>query len=183
MLRLMLQIWMPLLMPMFFGIGMGPSDSEKKEQGAAGGIGNFATSTGEGDISSASDFWKGVLSGDQTQLSRLLGPLFSNINQRAGQELKTTSEFGTRSGGTAAQQQQIGESERKQASDAEGSLLAGAASNLGNLGTGLLSTGLSAHELAFNEAKTIQDQRAAKWNDIMQSITKSIETAAVIGGG
>jgi hypothetical protein len=180
MIRFLLQPWRNLIMPSFFGIGVGPSDSEKKEFGATAGIGNFATSTGEADISSASDFWQGILKGDQTSLSRFLGPAFSNISQRAGQETKTLSEFGTRSGGTAAAQQQIGDEERRQAGQLEGGLLGASAESLGSMGQGLLTTGLSADEAAFSEAKTIQDQRAAKANDIFKSISKIAETVAII---
>lgn len=183
MLRQMVQIWMNFLAPSFFGIGQGPSGQEQQQYGAIGGIGNFATSTGEGDVSAASDFWKAIVSGDQSQLSRVLGPAYSAISKRGGEELKTLSEFGTRSGGTAAQQQQIGESERGQASQLEGSLLGSAASNLGSLGSGLVSTGLSAHEAAFGAAKTIQEQHAAKMNDIFKSIADVATSIATMGAG
>jgi len=182
MLRFLLQPWMNLMMPSFFGIGMGPSKEEGQQAGAIGNIGSFGTSTGEGDISAASDFFKAILSGDQTQLSRVLGPAYSNINKRGGEELKTLSEFGTRSGGTAAQQQQIGDKMRGEASELEGSLLGGAASNLESMGSGLLSTGLSAHEAAFGAYKDIQQQKAAKWNDIFKSIT-DVASAIIPGGG
>ena len=168
-------------MPSFFGIGEGPSSGETSQAGALGNLGNFATSTGMGDVSKASDFWNAILSGDQTQLSRVLGPAYTNINQRAGQELKTLSEFGTRSGGTAAQQQEIGESERQQASALEGGLLGTAASTLGGLGSSLLSTGLSAHEAAFSAEQTIQQQKQAKLNDIFKSIA-DVGLAPFTGG-
>jgi hypothetical protein len=181
--KLLLQFWMNLWMPSFFGIGMGPSQGEYRELGAVGNIGNFATSTGMGDISAASDFWKAILSGDQSQPSRVLGPAYSNISKRGGEELKTLSEFGTRSGGTAAAQQQIGESERGQASALEGGLIGSAASNLGSIGGGLLSTGLSAHEIAFGEEQTIQQQKQAKLNDIFKSIMDVATSVATLGAG
>ena len=170
MFRFLIRPWVNLLMPSFFGIGQGPSRQENQEFGALANIGNFATSTGEGDISTASDFWKGIVSGDQTALSKLLGPEFSAISQRGGQELKTLSEFGTRSGGTAAQQQQVGDEMRRASSELEGKALSTAVANLGTMGTGLLSTGTSAHEAAFTAAKDIQKQHAAKMNDIFKSI-------------
>jgi hypothetical protein len=178
--KILISLWMNLLAPSFFGIGVGASDQEKQQYGATAGIGSFGTSTGEADISSASDFFKGILSGDQNQLSRLLGPEYSNISKRGEEELKTLSEFGTRSGGTAAAQQHIGDTERAEASNLEGSLLGASAENLSSMGQGLLSTGLSADEAAFSEAKTMQDQRAAKFNDIMSSITKTASTIAII---
>lgn len=181
MLKLFLQTWLNLICPCLFGIGMGPSSGEYSEAGALGNIGGFSTSTGMGDVSQASDFWKAILSGNQTQMSRVLGPAYSNINQRGGQELKTLSEFGTRSGGTEAQQQQIGDTMRSQASTLEGNLLGGAASSLGQIGSGLLSTGLSATEAAFRAQQTIQQQKAAKLNDIFKSIA-DIGLAPFTGG-
>jgi hypothetical protein len=181
MLNLVVQFWTNFLFPSFFGIGEGPSPQEEQQYGAIGGVGNFATSTGEADISKASDFWQAIISGDPCQMSRVLGPAYSNISKRGGQELKTLSEFSTRSGGTAAAQQQVGESMRSEAGALEGGLLGTAASNLGGLGSGLLSTGLSAHEAAFSAAKTIQEQKEAKWNDIFKSIM-DVASAFVPGG-
>lgn len=181
MLRLVIGIWLRPMMYSFFGIGEGPSSSEYNQYGAVGNIGNFATSTGESDISTASDFWRSIISGDPNQLSRVLGPEYSNISKRGQQELKTLSEFGTRSGGTAAQQQQIGETERAESTALEGGVLETAADRLGSMGTGLLSTGLSAHEAAFSEANTIQQQKQAKLNDIFKSIM-SVAAAIPTGG-
>lgn len=169
-------------MPSFFGIGEGPSRQEGQEYGALGNIGSFATSTGEGDVSAASDFWKAILSGDSTQLSRFLGPAYSNISKRGGEELKTLQEFGTRSGGTAAAGQQVGDEMRREASSVEGAALSGAASGLASIGSGLLSTGASAHEAAFSAARTIQEQKAAKYNDIFKSIM-SVASVVIPGIG
>lgn len=170
--KIFLRFWINFLTPSFFGLGEGPSQGEYQQYGAVGNIGNFATSTGEADISTASDFWRSILSGDQSQLSRVLGPEFSNISKRGEQEAKTLSEFGTRSGGTLAQQEQIGEGERTEATNLEGGVLKSAATELGSMGSGLLSTGLSADEAAFSAAQTIQQQHAAKMNDLFKSIAE-----------
>ena len=181
MFKLLFQPWINALMPSFFGIGQGPTKGEYQEAGALGGIGSFATSTGEGDISSASDFWKSIISGDPSQLARVLGPAYSGITNRGNERIKTLNQFATRSGGTGAAQQHFAEDERAQATDLEGSLLGGAASSLGSMGSGLLGTGLSAHEAAFSAQKTIQEQKAAKWNDIFKSIS-SVASSFLPGG-
>lgn len=179
MFRFLVQFWMTFTTPMFFGIGQGPSQQEYNQYGNLSNVGNFGTSTGEADISAASDFWQAILSGDSTKLSKALGPEYSAISKRGGQELKTLSEFGTRSGGTGAAQQEVGDKEREQASNLEGSLYGAAASNLGTMGSGLLNTGLSADEAAFSAADTIQQQHAAKMNDIFKSIAEVAATVAV----
>lgn len=170
MLRFFLNLWLPLIMPMFFGIGEGPSSAEKSEQGLTGSLANFATSTGEGDIGAASDFWKSILSGDPSQIAKVLGPEISGINQQNQQKKKTSAEFGNRSGGTNASMQAEDQSTRGAYNDILSSFTGSAASNLGSMGGGLLNTGLTGHEASFDMSKTIHDQNLAKWNDIFKSI-------------
>jgi hypothetical protein len=182
MLKLLIHPWLNLLWPSFFGIGMGPSQGEYQQKGLMGNIGSFSTSTGEKDIGASSDFFNAILSGDPTKLSRVLGPLYSNINQRGGEEMKTLSEFGTRSGGTGAEQQAAGDKMRAQASEAEAGLLGASASNLSSMGSGLLSTGESATEAAFNMEKTIQQQKQAKINDIFKSVMEVASAVVPVAG-
>lgn len=154
----------------FFGIGEGPSGEEKGQYGALAGIANFATGTGEKDISSASDFWHSILSGDPTKISQVLGPQISSINKQGQERKKTTAEFGNRGGGTNAFMQMADTDTRTGVNDLIGSLTGSAASNLGNLGSNLLSTGVGAHEGAFDMSKIIHDQNLARWNDIFKSV-------------
>lgn len=165
----------------FFGIGMGPSKQEQSEFGNMASLANFATSKGESDINSADSFWKSILSGDPNKISKVLGPQTSGINKRAQQQKKTASEFGNRSGGTNAFQQEAGEGVRSEYDTMVSGLTGQAASALGASGSSLLAAGASGHEAAFSEANTIQQQKAAKLNDIFKSIT-SIAAAFVPGG-
>jgi hypothetical protein len=164
-----------------FGIGQGPSSSEKQQSGDIGDLANFATSTGESDITSANNFWQSILSGDPSQISKVLGPLMSTVNKQGQQEKQTLSQFGNRGGGTNATAQQIGDQTRTTIDSAISSLTGGAASALGTTGSSLLSTGLSGHEAAFSSADTIQKQRAAQINDIFKSIA-SFAAAPFTGG-
>src|ERR1700757_4231819 len=86
----------------FFGIGEGPSGAEKTQAGDIGAIGNFATSEGMADIGASDKFWRAILSGDPGQISQVLGTAISSANRQGQEAKKTASEFGTRSGGTAA---------------------------------------------------------------------------------
>jgi hypothetical protein len=165
----------------FFGIDMGPSTAEKQQSGDLGSLANFATSQGEGDISSSDNFWKSILSGDPTQISKVLGPQTSAINKQAQQQKKTASEFGNRGGGTNAAEQTADDNTRTSYDSMVSGLTGNAASALGASGSSLLSTGLSGHEAAFSTANTIQQQKAAQLNDIFKSIA-SIVAAPFTGG-
>jgi hypothetical protein len=167
---------------LFFGIGLGPSKQEKSEFGALGNLANFATSTGESDISSADNFWKAILSGDSSKIAQVLGPQTSAINKQAQQQKKTASEFGNRGGGINAAEQMSGDNVRTTYDTMVSDLTGKAATALGTTGSSLLAAGASAHEGAFSEANTLQQQRSAKLDDIFKSIT-SIAAAFVPGGG
>jgi hypothetical protein len=171
--------WINLLIPCFFGIGEGPSSAEKQQAGDIGALANFATSTGEGDISAASNFWKSILSGDPSQIAKVLGPEISSINQQGQQKKKTSSEFNTRGGGTNAGLQMTDDATRSSFDSLISGLTSSSASNLGSIGSGLLSTGLSGHTAAFDASKTIHDQNLAKWNDLFKTIA---QTASAFGG-
>jgi len=165
----------------FFGVGEGPSSAEKSQYGAIGATANFATSEGMADIGASDKFWRAILSGDPGQISSVLGPAISTANRQGQEAKRTASEFGTRSGGTAAGNQMTDDKTR---SDVEGliaHLTGQAAGALGSQGSGLLSTGLSGHEAAFDASKTMHDQNLAKWNDIFKS-TADVAGAAFTGG-
>ena len=164
----------------FFGIGEGPTSAQKSEAGALGSLGNFGTSEGESDIMASDTFWKSILSGDPGQISKVLGPQMSGINKRGQESKKTAAEFGNRGGGTNARMQMTDDSTRSSIDSLISSLTGSAAGALGSSGSSLLSTGLAGHEGAFSADTTIQQEEAAKMNDMFNSIMKSAETAAII---
>src|SRR3979490_1835571 len=136
----------------FFGIGMGPDKNQKGEFGALKGIADFSTSQGHGDILASRTFWKGILSGDPAQISKVLGPEISGINKRAQESKKTSSEFHDRGGGTNAGNQMIGDKMSSEVNEMYAALAGHAAGALGASGSSLLSTGAGAHQAAFGEA-------------------------------
>jgi hypothetical protein len=168
---------------LFFGIGLGPSKQEKNEFGAMGNLANFATSSGESDISTADNFWKSILSGDPSKISQVLGPQTSAINKQAQEQKKTASEFGTRSGGTNAAQQMAGDQVRTTYDTMVSGLTGQAAGALGASGSSLLAAGLSGHEAAFSEADTLHQQSMAKLNDIFKSIAETAGAVFAPGAG
>jgi len=170
--RLMLSLFDTLMFSgtlMFFGVGMGPTDTEKNETGALINIGNFGTAEGEKDILASGKFWEAIMSGDQTKISQVLGPLMSTVNKQGQQEKKTASEFGNRGGGTNAGMQMVGDKTRSTIDSMIAELTGKGASTLGATGSNLLSTGLAGHEAGFNAATKLQEESMAKWNDIFKS--------------
>jgi len=154
----------------FFGIGMGPSSAEIQQYGDTGALANFATTQGESAISSANDFWKSILSGDPSQISKVLGPAMSSANKRGQQEKMTMAEFGNRGGGTNATAQNIDTNTRTSIDSMVSGLTMRSADALGASGSSLLATGLSGHDVAFSQANTIQQQHQAKLLDIFHTI-------------
>jgi hypothetical protein len=162
----------------FFGIGMGPDSNEKQQYGLLSGIAGFGSSQGKSDVMKAQDFWSSILSGDMSKISQVLAPEISSINKQTQQRKLTTSQFNNRGGGTNAYNQSLDDNALSSIRGMISNLTGSAASNIGNLGTSLLSTGLSGGEAAFGAADTMHQQNAAKWNDIFKSIGEVAGAAA-----
>lgn len=147
-------------------IGGGPSRQQKEMYGQVANIGRFGTSAGEADIGKSQDFWSAILSGDPTRIATVLGPEMSAIN-RQGQERKaTTAQFGTRSGGTTGAMQTLDDSTIASIRSMIAQLTGGAATQLGQMGTSLLNTGLQGSTSAMGEANIMQQANAQRWQDI-----------------
>lgn len=115
--------------------------------GRAGDISQFGTNTGEGDVSAADSFEKAIMSGDPAKIGQVLGPQIRNIVGQGNQRIQTGSQFGTRSGGTNAENQMITDNTRSGINDMVSRLTGGAVSDVGNRGMGLMNMGLSADQL------------------------------------
>jgi len=163
----------------FFGIGMGPSGAEKQQYGIMSNLENFGISRGEKDITQAQDFWSAILSGDPSQISKVLGPEISAVNKQTQEAKKTASEFGNRGGGTNAAMQTLDDKSVAAVRSMISNLTGSAAGALGSGGAGLLGMGESAGTTAFGEAETLHSQEAQRWNDIFKSIA---DVAGVAGG-
>jgi hypothetical protein len=163
---------------MAFGIDMGPSAGEQSQYGSLTSSSGFATGEGEGDITASDAFMRALLSGDPTKISQVLAPQISAAKTSAAQNTKTQTQFGGRTGGTAARNAATNDTLHSDITNLIGSTTAGAASSLGSEGTGLLGEGMSGEEAGFGEADKMQQQRAAKWNDLFNSVGSAAEGAA-----
>ena len=152
-----------------FGISMGPSEGEIGATNALTGESGFAGSVGEGLLSNSSALINGLLSGNEADISKLLAPQIGSISKQANEKTQTRAEFGSRSGGTNAANQNTMDTARSSVNDMISSLTSGALNTAATTGSNLLSSSMSGYSSIFNQNNTEQQQRAAQLNDIFSS--------------
>lgn len=163
-----------------FGIDMGPSSGETGATNALTGESGFAGTTGEGLLSNSSAFINGLLGGNQADIAKLLAPQIGEISKRANEKTQTNAEFGSRSGGTNASNQNTMDTARSSVNDLISSLTGSAIGAGASLGSDLLGKSMSGYNNVFDQNAYEQQQREAKWNDIIKSIGA---TAGAVAGG
>jgi hypothetical protein len=161
---------------------MGVSPAQYGQYGQLTQASGFATNLGEGDLSASSAFMRGILSGDSTKISQVLSPQINAVKTSANQDTKTNTEMGSRSGGTAASNNAAIDKAHSDIANMVATLTGGAASSLAGTGSGLLSAGMSGSQVGFQEASEIQQQKLAKFNDIISSIQAAIAAAGGMPG-
>ena len=146
-----------------------------------GQIGRQQTGQGQTYENKAGDFWSGLLSGDSAKQMQILSPEISAAKSSAAQENKTTSEFGTRSGGNAASTASTNDKVHGYISNLLGTLTGSSATNLANLGTTEMSTGLGALSQQGGEI----EKRMQAWSDSIlgKGITSAVSSAESAGLG
>lgn len=154
-----------------FGIGMGPSNDEKSQYNRLSNASDFSTGLGEKDLTASSDFMQALLSGDSEKQAQVLAPQIGDIKTRAQQTNLSNSQFGTRSGGMTAANIANNDKTNADITSMISQLTGHAADSLGQMGTAALGMGMRGNEAGFGQAQTMQAQKAAKWTDIMNSIT------------
>jgi len=165
---------------MAFGIDMGPSTQQNQQYQNLSGISSTAANAGLGDINESTDFMSAILSGDPTKIGQVLGPQIRAIQGQGQQQKQTGSQFGNRGGGTNASNQTIDDKTRGGINDLISSLTGTSLTGLASTGTNLLNAGMSGFGTAFNEATTLQGQKAAQVNDIFSSVGNTVSGA--VGG-
>lgn len=132
--------------------------------------GNPQVKEGQGNLTSAADYFKALMSGDQAKMSQVLAPQISVIKGQNQQRINTLSQFGNRSGGTNAATQSLQEDatrsiqqlfdmlgpEAAKEVGAIGSAQEGAGTNLLNLSRG------AASDLSANAGGTRSEDRASE---------------------
>src|SRR5208283_4834807 len=119
----------------------------------AGQIMNFGTNLGEKNLTTGSNFYNDVLSGDPTKIGAILGPELSGIQQQGQQQIQTAGEFGNRSGGTNAGAQTNIDTQRANVEKLISQLTGQAASGVTGIGESALGTATTANALQANEGE------------------------------
>lgn len=137
-----------------------------------GQVADFATGMGEKNLTTSSNFFNSILSGDSSKINQALAPEISAAKTSANQQNKTASEFGTRSGGTAASTAATSDKVHSDITNLIGSLTGNAASNLQSSGENLVNTGLQ----GINQQASLSQEQIDNWKN---SIFGSAITGAV----
>jgi hypothetical protein len=170
----------------FFGVDMGPSGGETGATNALTGESGFSGSVGEGLLSNSSALINGLLSGNQSDIAKLLAPQIGAISKQANEKTQTNATFGARSGGTNASNQNTMDTARSSVNDMISSLTSGAIGQGASLGSNLLGQSMSGYNDVFNQNNTEQQQRLAQFNDLISGIGSTAAGAAsgaMAGGG
>lgn len=162
-----------------FGIDVGPSSGELGATKELTGESGFAGAVGEGLIGDSSAFIEALLSGNQGKIAELLAPQTSEIAKRANQKTQTNAQFGSRSGGTNASNQNTMDQARSSVNDMVSKLTGSAIGEGASLGSDLLGKSMSGYNDVFQQNAQEQAQRAAMWDDIFKS---SAQAAGAVGG-
>lgn len=109
-----------------------------------GGLASFLNTTGTSDVATSSNYMKTLLSGNSSDVSKLLAPQIGAIQARSSQQKQQLGEFGGRSGGTVASMIKSDDDVHAQINDMVSNLTGSAVTSLGSTGSGLLSQGAAA---------------------------------------
>jgi len=136
----------------------GLSDDQKKSMDALSNSAGFASNMGQNDLSTASNFFSGILSSPNKAMS-VSAPQVSSITNQGTAAEECHGEFGDRSGGNTAAAANIDDSTHKQINDLIANLTGTAATNLGTDRNVYIETGVTAQNDLLTSANEQQKQR------------------------
>jgi hypothetical protein len=127
----------------------------------AGDTSTYATNTGKNLSTQAGNFWSDLMSGDPSKTAKLLSPQI-RTQQAQGQQMKQgMSQFGTRSGGTAAKGQTIDDTTRANIGNMIAQLTGSAAGAATSMGKDMLDLGMQ----SLNQQVSFSQQQMQNWQD------------------
>ena len=158
---------------------MGPSSGEYGATNALTGESGFAGSMGEGLLSNSSALINGLLSGNQSDIAKLLAPQIGAISKQANEKTQNERRVcRARSGGTNASNQNTMDTARSSVNDMISSLTGSAMGAGASLGSNLLGQSMSGYNDVFSQNLTEQQQRLAQMNDIFKSSSAAVASGS-----
>ena len=166
-------------MSWFSSLFTGQNTNLNNDIGATGQIASNQSGQGQKNQNTASTFWNSIVGGDATKQMQTLSPEISAAKTSVAQDTKTNSQFGTRSGGTAASNASAQDKVHGYITNLIGSLTGQSASDLASLGTSQVGTGLS----AYNQNAQLSEEQTQDWaNSIFgKGITSAVSDAESFG--
>lgn len=141
-----------------------------------GTLGTTQTSTGENLVTPAATYYENILSGDQGKIAQSLAPEISAGQGQVEQAALQGSNFGTRSGGTAAASRAAEDANRGNIINLVGGLQSGAAAGAASLGT-------NQESLGAGNINDVAQMRTARQNQAMSDVSGIAKDAASIATG
>lgn len=154
------------------GLLTGQNTTLNSDINQMGGMASFLNNTGTKDVATSSNFMNTLLSGDSSNVSKLLAPQIEGIQKRNQQQKQQLGEFGGRSGGTTGAMLASDDDVHAQINDMVAKLTGSAVSNLGTQGAGLLYQG--ANDLSAQAG--MSQQQLENWKNSI--FGKGLSTAA-----
>jgi hypothetical protein len=139
--------------------GSNPTLNQGVQQ--AGQTSSFATGFGKNLTTQAGNFYSDLMSGDPAKVAKLLAPQIKGQQDQAQQARQTGAQFGTRSGGTTAKGQTLGDTTRANIGTMVADLTGKAASGAQQMGQSLLDTGIQ----SLNQQVQFSQQQMQNWQD------------------
>lgn len=147
--------------------------------GTAGDISQFGTSTGQGAITDANQYYSNILSGDPSKIAESIAPEIQAGQQQTQQAKQGMAQFGTRSGGTAAASAGADAANRGNIISLIGKLQSGAAAGEAGIGENQTAQGLQANG---QQAQLSQEQLQNYMNSVLGSGIGDLANTALQGG-
>lgn len=159
----------------FFGSlfgGSNPTLSSTINQ--TGGLASFLNDTGTKDTATASNFMNTLVSGNSSDVSKLLAPQIEGIQKRNQQTKQQLAEFGGRSGGTTGAMLASDDDVHAQINDLIAKLTGSAVSGLSSTGATLLNEGTNAlNSEAGMSQEQLKDQQGGIFGNAISQILGS----------
>lgn len=163
----------------FGGILGGQNKTLNSTIGKAGDISNFGTTTGEGAVTDANQYYQNILSGDPSKIAESIAPEIQAGQQQTQQAKNNMAQFGTRSGGTAAASAGADAANRANITSLIGKLQSGAAAGETGIGENQTAQGLQAND---QQAALSQEQLQNYINSVLgKGISDTASTALNAG--